>query len=109
MSAVSAGRLYSDLNNIAEWADKLLATMNPVKSHNVVISLKPNKKVHPLLFLDSNVVKNAESHTHMGLTLQSSMSWTNHIVQVYEKASKQLNMPEFVTYKVGGSIFHILV
>ena len=46
------------------------------------------------------MVKDAESHTHLGLTLQSSMSWRNHIVQVYEKASKRLNMPDFVTYKL---------
>ena len=77
--------------------------MNPAKSHNVIISLKGNKKFYPLLFLISNVVKDAESHTHMGLTLQSSVSWRNQIVQVYEKASKRLNMPEFVTYKVGRS------
>lgn len=48
--AVSAGRLNSDLNNIAVWADKCLITMNLVKSGNVV-SLKRNKQVHPPLFL----------------------------------------------------------
>ena len=49
-------------------------------------------------------VKDAESHTHLGLTLQSTMSWRKHIVQVYEKASKQLNMLKFVTYKLDRSI-----
>ena len=103
--AVSAGRLNSDLNKIAEWADKLLVAMDPVKSHNVLNSLKQiKKKVHPLIFLISNVVQDAESHTHMGLTLQSGTSLRNHIVQVYEKTSKRLNIPKFVTYKVGRSI-----
>ena len=37
--AVSAGRLNTDLNKIAVWADKWLVTMNPVKSRNVVFSL----------------------------------------------------------------------
>ena len=32
------------------------------------------------------------------------MSWRNHIVQVYEKASKRLNMLKFVTYKLDRSI-----
>ena len=73
--------------------------MNPVKSRNVVFSLKRNKQVNPPLFLNSNVVKDAESHTHLGLTLQSTMSWKNHIVQLYEKASKRLNMLKFVRYK----------
>ena len=44
--------------------------MNPVKTRNVVFSLKRN--VHPPLFLNSNNVKDAESHTHLGLTLQES-------------------------------------
>ena len=86
-TAVSAGHLNSDLNKIAVLADKWLVTMNPVKSRNVVFSLKRNKQVHLPLFLNSNMVKDAESHTHLGLTLQSSMSWRNHTVQVYEKAS----------------------
>ena len=94
-TAVSAGRLNSDLNKIAVW----LVTMNPVKSRNVVFSLKRNKQVHPPLFLNSNKVKDAESHTHLGLTLQSSMSWRNHIVQVYEKASKRFinDLPNVLT------------
>ena len=102
--AVSAGRLNSDLNKIAVWADKWLVTTNPVKSRNVVFSLKGNKQVHPPLFLNSNIVKDVESHTHLGLTLQSNMSWRKqHILQVYEK-TKRLNMLKFVTYKLDRSI-----
>ena len=48
--AVSAGRLNTDLNKIAVWADKWLVTMNPVKSRNAVFSLKRNKQVHPPYF-----------------------------------------------------------
>ena len=101
--AVSSDRLNSDLNKIAVWADKWLVTRNPVKSRNVVFSLKRNKQVHPPPFLNSNVVKDAECHTHLGLTLQSSMSWRNHIVQVFEKASKRLNLLKFVKYRVDRS------
>lgn len=81
--AVSVGRLNSDLNKISEWADKWLVTMNPVKSRNVVFSLKRNKQVNRPLFLNSKVVKDVESHTHLGLTLQSNMSWRNRIVKMY--------------------------
>ena len=101
---VSAGRLNSDLHKISAWADKWLVTMNPVKSRNVIFSLKRNKQVHPPLFLSSNIVKDVESHTHLGLTLQSSMSWRKHIVRVFEKASKRLNMLKFVRFKVDRSI-----
>ena len=97
--AVSAGRLNSDLNKISEWADKWLVTMNPVKSRNVVCSLKCNKQDHPPLFLDKDV----ECHTHLGLTLQSNMSRRNHIVNTYKKASKRLNMLKYVKYRVDRS------
>ena len=63
--------------------------MNPVKSRNVVFSLKRNKQDHPPLFLDTKVVKNVECHTHLGLTLQSNMSRRNHIVKMYKKASQK--------------------
>ena len=82
-----------------------MVTKNPVKSCNVVFSLKCNKQVRPPLFLNSNIVKDAESHIHLGLTLQSSMSWRNHIVQVYEKATKRFkSMLKFVTCKLDCSI-----
>ena len=50
--SVSARGPNSDLNKIAMWADKLSVTMNPVKSRNVVFSLKGNKLVDPTLILD---------------------------------------------------------
>ena len=42
--------------------------MNPVKCRNVVFLLKRNKQVHPPLFRNSSIVKDAESHTLLGLT-----------------------------------------
>ena len=74
--------------------------MNPFKSRNV-FSLKSNKTVHPLLFLSSSMPSKMLSLIlRSGLTLQFSMSGRNLRVQVYEKATKRLNMLEFVTYKV---------
>ena len=72
--------LISGDHKISEWTDKWLVTMNPVKSRNVVCSLKRNKQDHPPLLLDTKVVKDVECHTHLGLTLQSNMSRRNHIV-----------------------------
>ena len=57
-----------------------LVTMIPVKPRNVVFSLKRTEQDHPPLSLDTKVVKDVESHTHLGLTLKSNMWWRNHIV-----------------------------
>ena len=95
--------LKSGDHKISEWTDKWLVTMNPVKSRNVVCSLKRNKQDHPPLLLDTKVVKDVECHTHLGLTLQSNMSGRNHIVKMYKKASKRLNMLKYVKYRVDRS------
>ncbi len=42
-------------------------------------------------------------HTHLGLTLQSNMSWNNHILSVYEKASQRLNMIKQLKFKIDRS------
>ena len=94
---VSAGHLNSDLNKIAVWADKWLVTMNPVKSRNVVFSLKRNKQVHPPPFLNSNMVKDA---VNFGFNFAESYVVEKSYNSVYEKASKRLNMLKFVTYKL---------
>ena len=80
-----------------------MVAMNPVKLLNVLFSLKRNIQDHLPLFLDTKVVKDVEFHTHLGLTLQSNMWWKNHVVKMYKKASKRLNMLKFVKYKVDRS------
>ena len=42
-------------------------------------------------------------HIHLGLTFQSNMSWNNHILSVYEKASQRLNMLKPLKFKIDKS------
>ena len=58
--------------------------------------------------LDTLVVKDIESHTHLGLTLQSNMSWRNRIVKMYKKASKRLNILKCVKNNVDRSTLTFL-
>lgn len=91
--AVSAGRVNSDLSKISVWADN---------GGLCFLCMKRKKIVHPL-FLNFTVAKEFESHTVFGLTLQSNMLWRDHTVQIYEKASKRLNILKFIKYKVDRS------
>lgn len=58
----------------------------------------------PLLFLNSKVAKDMESHAHLGLTFQGNMLLRNHLIEIYKNASKQFNMQKFVKYKVDRSM-----
>ena len=79
--------------------------MIPVKPRNVVFSLKRNEQDHPPLFLDTKVVKDVESHTHLGLTLKSNMWWRNHMVNwdVQENLWTIKYILKCVKYKVDRS------
>ena len=100
---VSASHLNSDLLEISEWSDKWLVTMNPSKFRCMVFSLKHDEPIHPALTLDGVHIKEVESHTHLGLTFQVNMSWRSHIQNIFEKASKRLNMLKSLKYRVNRS------
>ena len=37
-------------------------------------------------------IEEVNSHAHLGLTLQNNMSWNTYVLEIYDKASKRLNM-----------------
>ena len=45
----------------------------------LLFSCKKNRIVHPPLILNNQVVKKVEYHKHLGLILDSSLSFVNHI------------------------------
>jgi len=98
--ADSADRLNLDLNMIVDWSNKWKVTMNPTKSKSITFSLKPNKDHHPSLFMDGKNVDEVGSHEHLGITLQSNMSWKNHIIKMCDKAYKRVNLLKPLKYKL---------
>jgi hypothetical protein len=60
--------------------------MNPSKTKSITFSNKKEKESHPVLSMRGCPIDEVVSHT------QSNMSWNNHILSVYEKASQRLNM-----------------
>ena len=47
-------------------------------------------------------------HNHLGLTLSSNLSWKAHILKVYEKACKRLNLLQGLKYTVHRETFNRL-
>ena len=100
---VSAANLNEDLTRISDWSKKWLVTMNPSKCQSIIFSLKLNKPDHPALLMDGACIIEVESHAHLGLIFQNNMSWRSHIHNIFEKASKRLNMLKLIKYKVNRS------
>lgn len=104
----SAEILNNDLTKISEWSDRWLVTMNPSKTRSMTFSNKKEKENHPVLSMGGCNIKEVETHTHLGLTLQGNMSWKNHILLIYEKASKRLNMLKSLKYRIHRSTLTFL-
>ena len=66
-------------------------------------STKKLKVYHPDLFFDNKKIVDVFQHNHLGLTLSSNLSWMTwkaHILKVYEKACKRLNLLKGLKYIV---------
>jgi hypothetical protein len=95
---MSSVKLNNDLNKINEWARQWLVTINPNKTESMIFSVKKFKPHHPDLFFDGDIVANVSLHTHLGVTLSSNLSRKAHVLKVYEKACKRLNMLKGLKY-----------
>ena len=71
---ISTDRLNNDLLKISEWSDGWLMTINPSKTRSIVFSNKKVKHDHPSLSMMGCDIKEVDSHTHLGLNLQSNLS-----------------------------------
>jgi hypothetical protein len=68
-----------------------------------VFSNKKVKRDHPSLSMMGCDIKEVDSHTHLGLNLQSNSSWNTHILTIYEKACKRLNMLKSLKFRIERS------
>ena len=72
--------------------------MNPAgKTKSITFSPKRLKPTHPTLYFAIEIVNN---HKHLGVVLSSNLSWRVHFLNIYEKASKKLNLLKGLKFKI---------
>ena len=80
-----------DLQLISQCAFQWKMSFNPdptKPAEEIIFSRKLNQQVHPPLFFNNIMVKQVNEHKHLGLTLDSKLTFTNHIVEKIAKARK---------------------
>lgn len=97
----SAVSLNNDLERINAWTRDWLVTINPSKTKSIIFSVKRVKPSHPDLYFNNEMIDNVSNHKHLGVTICSDLSWRIHIFNVYEKASKKLNLLKGLKFKLG--------
>lgn len=53
---------------------------------------RPSKPLHPDLFYGDKKIIEVAQHTHLGVALCNNLSWRAHVLKIYVKASKGLNI-----------------
>jgi hypothetical protein len=97
---LTADRLNHDLECIKAWTKDWLVTINPDKTKSMIFSLKRLRPNHPPLFFNNNEIQEVFNHKHLGVTLLSNLTWTAHIINIHEKASKRLNLLKGLKFKL---------
>lgn len=79
-----------DLHTLSEWADQWRVTFNASKTEYMIFSLKHSTFNYPVLRLNNVPITRVSAHKHLGLTLDSKLTWNEHVTDITNKASKRI-------------------
>ena len=90
--AQAALTLNQDLVRISSWADKWLVTFNPKKNEYLLLTRKINRKMHPSISMNNQIITEVDNHKHLGIVFQSNCSWHEHLNIITPKAWQRINI-----------------
>jgi len=83
-------KIERDLSRLVEWAAQWRVTFNELKTVYMIVSKKKQQQHYPDITMNNTVLKKVTSHTHLGLTLNDSLTWDDHIERITSKASSRV-------------------
>ena len=92
---IPANDLNHDLDAIRQWADQWKLEFNPdptKQATEVLFSCKRSTPYHPQLTFNGIVVAKMKEQKHLGLTLNSGLSFEKHVNEKIIKAKKNLGI-----------------
>ena len=113
---MSADELNHDLDLIHQWAHKWKMEFNPDPSkqaNEVLFSCKKVHANHPALFFNGTLVKKVNEQKHLGLILDSGLTFKKHFDDKIIKAKKNIgiikHLSKFLPLKTLDQMFKTLV
>ena len=79
---VSARELNDDLIKISNWAFQWKMSFNAdvnKQAQEVIFSRKIKSNIHPALVFNNNIVSQANSQKHLGITLDFKLTFEEHL------------------------------
>ena len=91
------------IESIHQWSQKWLIKFNPDKTEIMTISKKHHKPHHPPVYMDNVIIKEFETHKHLGLTISEDGNWNEHVENIMIKVSSRLSVFRRVKFKLKRS------
>ena len=98
--------LNRDLAKISKWCKNWLLALSPSKSATTHFSRKNKILPYVPVLVNNTVIKQADSHKHLGIVLNKTLSWSDHINEITTKAMKRVYLPRLFKYKMSRSALH---
>ena len=108
---VAAIDLNHDLEHIKLWANRWRMSFNPDPSKQAVeitFSTKRDKFNHPILFFNNSQVMRVDEHKHLGLILDSKLSFSSHIHAAISKSRKAIGMLRLLSMYLPRETLNVL-
>ena len=86
----SASDLNEDLEKIGNWAFKWKMNFNPdpnKQAQEITFSRKKTASLHPVVHFVNRPVKSTQIHKHLGMMLDSNLSYEHHIKSILKTIS----------------------
>ena len=89
----SASDLNEELEKIGNWAFKWKMNFLPdpnKQAQEIIFSRKKTVSLHPVVHFDNRPVKSTQIHKHLGMMLDSNLSYEHHIKSILNKVNKTI-------------------
>ena len=88
-----------DLAAIDQWAKRWKVSVHPQKTELMVFTNKSSALPMPQLMLGDQALRRVSSHTHLGVTLTTGLTWGEHIDKVVKKCGRTLGIMKKAKYR----------
>ena len=100
-------QLVNDLETVSNWGYQWKMVFNPditKQAVEVIFSVKKKKPHHPDLTFNNIPVAREDSTKHIGLYLDSRLSFAKHITEAIRKATKGLSLMKYLSKYVSRKV-----
>ena len=81
-----------DLLRLSRFGKQWLIIFNAIKTEYMIITRRRNRLNHPDLYLNGDVISEVDQHTHLGVTISNTLSWSFHVNAAIARADKRLSV-----------------